>query len=221
LAVEGTNEDLISSINSQILQDEKIIEVFLLILLANEKIECDLIPTLLSLIKIQNSHGVPVIRNKIVNAITFILKSLSIGDEAALKEFLPKVEFKKKQSVLLMIGCLRLLLKQNKSLMKYILKGLISREESKGTQILRKQLKAMQLKQPMLADGGDQIMASVETEQIDTKSRSKTAVLYAPPAPLAEIFNLIKSDVFKQDRSLMKNLTLLIHQILKQFDIAR
>jgi hypothetical protein len=48
--------------------------------------------------------------------------------------------------------------------MKYILKGLISREESKGTQILRKQLKAMQLKQPMLADGGDQIMTNVETE---------------------------------------------------------
>ena len=155
---------MIASINSQILQDEKIIEVFLLILLANEKIECDLIPTMLSLIKIQNSHGVPVIRNKIVNAITFILKSLSIGDETTLKEFLPKVEFKKKQSVLLMIGCLRLLLKQNKSLMKYILKGLISREESKGTQILRKQLKAMQLKQPMLADGGDQIMTNVETE---------------------------------------------------------
>jgi len=32
---------------------------------------------------------------------------------------------------------------------------------------------------------------------------------------------LIKSEFFKQDRSLMKNLTLLIHQILKQFDIAR
>jgi hypothetical protein len=71
------------------------------------------------------------------------------------------------------------------------------------------------LKQPMLADGGDQIMTNVETEQIDTKSRSKTAILYAPPAPLAEIFSLIKSEVFKQDRSLMKNLTLLIHQILK------
>jgi hypothetical protein len=52
LAIEGANEDLIASINSQILQDEKIIEVFLLILLANDKIECDLIPTLLSLIKI-------------------------------------------------------------------------------------------------------------------------------------------------------------------------
>jgi hypothetical protein len=68
----------------------------LLILLANDKIECDLIPTLLSMIKIQNSHCVPVIRNKIVNAITFILKSLSVGDESTLKEFLPKVEFKKK-----------------------------------------------------------------------------------------------------------------------------
>ena len=64
-------------------------------------------------------------------------------------------------------------------------------------------------------------MASAETEQIDTKSRIKPTIVYTPPAPLAEIFSLIKSDLFKQDRSLMKNLTLLIHQILKQFDIAR
>jgi hypothetical protein len=81
LANEAPHEDLISSINSQILQDEKIIEVLLMILLGNSKIECDLIPTMLSLIKIQNTNGVPVIRNKIVNAITFLLKSLSAEDD--------------------------------------------------------------------------------------------------------------------------------------------
>jgi hypothetical protein len=52
-----------------------------MILLGNSKIECDLIPTMLSLIKIQNTNGVPVIRNKIVNAITFLLKSLSAEDD--------------------------------------------------------------------------------------------------------------------------------------------
>jgi hypothetical protein len=81
LANEAPHDDLISSINSQILQDEKIIEVLLMILLGNSKIECDLIPTMLSLIKIQNTNGVPVIRNKIVNAITFLLKSLSAEDD--------------------------------------------------------------------------------------------------------------------------------------------
>lgn len=46
---------------------------------------------------------------------------------------------------------------------------------------------------------------------IDTKSRPSKTIQYVPTAPLAEIFSLIKSDLFKQDRSLMKNLTLLIH----------
>jgi hypothetical protein len=130
---------LVASMNSQILQDEKIIDAFLTILLSNEKIECDLIPTLLFLIKVQNSHGVPVIRNKFINAITFILKCFSTEDEQTLKEFMPKCDIKKKTNVLIMIGCLRLLLKHNKSLMKYILKGLISREDNtKGNQVLRK-----------------------------------------------------------------------------------
>jgi hypothetical protein len=115
------------------LQDEKILEALLTILLANEKIECELIPTLLFLLKVQNSHGVPVIRNKILNALTFIIKCIVQGDDLTLKEFLPKCELKEKKSVLLIIGCLRLLLKHNKSLMKYILKGLVSREDAKGT----------------------------------------------------------------------------------------
>ena len=215
IAAEAPRDDLVASMNSQILQDEKIIEAFLIILLANEKIECDLIPTLLFLIKVQNSHGMPVIRNKFINAITFIIKCFSTGDEEALKEFLPKCDLKKKTNVLIMIGCLRLLLKHNKSLMKYILKGLVSREETKGTQVLRKQLKALQFKQPSIdVTGGDQVMTNVETESmmIDTKSRPKTAtVQYVPPSPLREIFSLIKTDLFKQDKMLMKNLTLLIH----------
>jgi hypothetical protein len=41
------------------------------------------------------------------------------------------------------------------------------------------------------------------------------------PSPLADIFSLIKVESFKKEKVLMKNLTLLIHQILKNFDIAR
>ncbi len=83
-----------------------------------------------------------------MNAITFILKCLAINDEAALKELLPKNDLKKKQSILLLIGTMRLLLKTNKSLMKYILKGLISKEEARGSgnQVLKKQMKAILIK---------------------------------------------------------------------------
>jgi hypothetical protein len=62
----------------------------------------------------------------VVNAITFILKCFATGDESSLKEIVPKADIKRKQGILLLIGCLRLLLKSNKSLMKYILKGLIT-----------------------------------------------------------------------------------------------
>jgi hypothetical protein len=37
---------------------------------------------------------------------------------------------------------------------------------------------------------------------------------------VAEIFQLIKSSLFSSDKSLLRNLSLLIHQILKQFEIA-
>jgi hypothetical protein len=38
---------------------------------------------------------------------------------------------------------------------------------------------------------------------------------------LAEIFSLIKSEGFKKDKALLRNLSLLIQQILKQFSIAK
>lgn len=38
--------------------------------------------------------------------------------------------------------------------------------------------------------------------------------------PLAEIFYLIRTEMFKNDKALLRNLSLLIHQILKQFSIA-
>jgi len=126
------------------IQDEKILEALLTILLTNDKVECELIPCLQALTKLQNANGVPVIRNKLVNVITFLLKSISTNDEEALKTIIPNHQLKKKQSTLMLIGTLRLLLKSNKSLMKFILKGLISRDESasgnKGvqTQILKK-----------------------------------------------------------------------------------
>jgi hypothetical protein len=82
------------------------------------------------LVKVQNINGVPVVRNKIVNAITFILKAFGSNDEQTIKAFFPNNQLKKKQSTLILIGALRLLLKSNKGLMKFILKGLVSKDES-------------------------------------------------------------------------------------------
>jgi len=72
---------------------------------------------------------VPVIRNKLVNALTFLLKAIGSNDIEALKTLLPSHDIKLKQSALILIGTLRLLLKSNKGLMKYILKGLVSKED--------------------------------------------------------------------------------------------
>jgi hypothetical protein len=49
-----------------------------------------MLPCLSNIIKIHSS-GVPVIRNKVLNAITFLLKSFSVNDEEALKAFYPDV----------------------------------------------------------------------------------------------------------------------------------
>ena len=129
LANEAPKDDIINSMNSQLVSNERILEDFLIILLTNEKIECEMIPCLQNLLKIQNSNNVPVIRNKVVNAITFIIKCIANNDDASLREMIPKHDIKKKQSTLILIGTLRLLLKTNKGLMKYILKGLITRED--------------------------------------------------------------------------------------------
>ena len=48
------------------------------------------------MVKVQNINGVPVIRNKIVNAITFILKAFGSNDEQTIKAFFPNNQLKKK-----------------------------------------------------------------------------------------------------------------------------
>lgn len=54
------------------------------------------------------------------------------------------------------------------------------------------------------------------SQQISSKSRPVTVA-----SPLAEIFGLIKCESFKRDKMLSRNLSLLIQQILRQFDIAK
>ena len=151
LASESPADDIAQSIGYQIIQNEKILEALLIIMLTNDKAECELIPCLVALTKIQSVNGVPVIRNKIVNAITFMLKSIGNNDTEALSAILPNNDIKLKQCALILIGTFRLLLKANKSLMKFILKGLITKDESQigksvSSQILKKQFKALNLK---------------------------------------------------------------------------
>lgn len=89
LANETQGEDIAQAICSQLVQNEKILEALLLILLANDKAQCDLVPALIAMTKIQSSSGVPVIRNKLVNALTFLLKAIGSNDVEALKALLP------------------------------------------------------------------------------------------------------------------------------------
>ncbi|CDW76386.1 ubiquitin-protein ligase [Stylonychia lemnae] len=226
-----SSDDVAQSLITQLSTDEKILEQLLLILVSNSKIECSMIPCLQNLIKI-HSNGLPVIRNKIINAITFLLKSLAVNDDQGLKALFPNTQLNKKKSALILIGCLRLLLKNNRSLMKFILKGLIQKEDNlqhlRSNQILKKQQKY--LKQKGLAQSStvdqqmplevssleDQIMQQTQQQLIKQKS---TSVIQAMP-PLAEIFYLIRTEMFKNDKALLRNLSMLIHQILKQFDIA-
>ena len=77
LSAETTNEDVSHAVVQQVINDERIIESVLLILLMNENTECELIPCIQSLIKLQSTNGIPVFRNKFVNAVTFLLKSIS------------------------------------------------------------------------------------------------------------------------------------------------
>jgi hypothetical protein len=82
--------------------------------------------------------------------------------------------------------------------MKYILKGLISRDESQskgpGSQMLRKQLKAIGYKQPVAEES-----ANHNTEEMVDTSSKKTSKEkpFSIPSPLADIFSLIKVDYFK------------------------
>lgn len=52
-----------------------------------------MIPCITNLIKV-HSNGLPVIRNKVLNAITFLMKSIATNDEEAFKAIYPNTEIK-------------------------------------------------------------------------------------------------------------------------------
>ena len=70
-----------------------------------------------------------MIRNKVINAITFLLKKISTNEDETIKTILPNVPLKKNKIALVLIGTLRILIKGNKKLIRHILKGLINKEE--------------------------------------------------------------------------------------------
>lgn len=146
-----------------------------------------------------------------MNILTFLLKAIATNDVESLKTIIPNHDIKKKKTVLILIGTLRLLLKSNKSLMKFILKGLISRDDQssgKGvqTQILKKQFKALSLKSSV---SEQQLEVADSTVSIDTTTQQPKKQV-ATPSSLAEIFSLIKTEYFKGDKMLLRNLSLLI-----------
>ena len=135
-------EEAAGALGAQLGGDERVLEALLLILVGNERTECELLPCLQALIKVQ-SQGMSVFRSKVINALTFLLKSLATNDREALAVLLPSLEVDARRTALLLIGTLRILLRNNRALMKHVLKGLVLREEPPQKQLLRKQLKAL------------------------------------------------------------------------------
>lgn len=70
-----------------------------------------------------------IMRNKIVNAITYLLKIVSLNDEESIKHLLPSVQINKRKIILILIGSLRILIKNNKKLVKHILRSLLNKED--------------------------------------------------------------------------------------------
>jgi hypothetical protein len=129
LGDDQTYDDVSVTLTTQLSTDERIIEALLLILVCNDKCECELIPCLSAMIKVQ-TQGIPVLRNKVINAITFLLKSLASNDKETIVTMFPNAQIESKKTVLILIGTIRILLRNNRQLMKYILKGLIFKEEN-------------------------------------------------------------------------------------------
>lgn len=189
LASEIETEDIDSIIMNQMNNDERLLDSLLQILCLNDKIKCDLLPTIATLIKVANSSNHYVIRNKVINVISFLVKAAAQNDDESLSIFFPSSEnLNKKKLLLILIGTLRILIKSNKKLIKHFLKSFLSKEEyfkNQGAHIMKKQIKAIQ-------------------------SKSGTNNQQVLP-PLSEIFMLVRAPVFKTDKVLMKNLTLFIH----------
>lgn len=104
--------------------------------------------------------------------------------------------------------------------MKYILKGLIQRDDThnplKGlnNQFLKKQLSIMNIVRSGRVDSSN----FEESPMIDTKTRTK---LHNLQTPLQTIFGLLKNDYIKKDKALLRNISLLAQQIFQHISIAK
>jgi hypothetical protein len=81
-------------------------------------------------------------RNKIINAITYLLKIVSLNDEECINILLPGVQINKRKIILILIGSLRIIIKNNRKLVRHILRSLLNKEDyfkPYGTNVLKKQ----------------------------------------------------------------------------------
>ena len=70
-----------------------------------------------------------------------MLKILAYNDEEAIQIMFPSQEINKKKAILILIGSLRILIKNNKKLIRHILRSLLSKEEyfkTQGTNVMKK-----------------------------------------------------------------------------------
>ena len=69
------------------------------------------------------------IRNKAINLVASLLQALFTSDEQAFSQLLPNVKMLQKDMILILIGALRILIKNNSKLVGYILRSFLSKEE--------------------------------------------------------------------------------------------
>mmetsp|Transcript_9556 Transcript_9556/g.9166 ORF Transcript_9556/g.9166 Transcript_9556/m.9166 type:complete len:265 (-) Transcript_9556:2329-3123(-) len=140
LSLDQENDDLEQVISLQLGNDEKILESFLMILLANKNVNCELLPALGSLMKVSAGSQL-CIRNKAINLVASLLQALFTSDEPTFAQLLPNVKMIQKDMILILIGALRILIKNNSKLAGYILRSFLSKEEyfkQQGSTITKK-----------------------------------------------------------------------------------
>lgn len=86
---EADYEDTVSALTFQLGNDEKILEAIFQVFFGNDQVECDLIPCLQVLAKLKSTNGNKQLRNKIINGLTFIMKSVAQEDEKNLQVMIP------------------------------------------------------------------------------------------------------------------------------------
>jgi len=126
---EERKSEVLDIIMTQFNFNEDLIEALLKVIFENFNIECKLLPALGSLMQMSdllNKKKYHSLRGQVTNAIVLVLKIFSAVPDADLSSTFPSVQINQSTAILLLIGSLRLLCKEDKKLAQYLLSGYIN-----------------------------------------------------------------------------------------------